>query len=64
MQPSNFNTMPNKASTPTTARQERVKALTQLLDFGFPVEYTLTEVATKFGDDDLTLADLIGTQAH
>ena len=56
--------MPNKASTPTTARQERVKALTQLLDFGFPVEYALTEVATKFGDDDLTLADLIGTQAH
>jgi len=36
----------------------------QSLDLGFPVEYTLTEVATKFGDDDLTLADLIGTQAH
>lgn len=56
--------MPNQASTPNKARQERVKALTQLLDFGFPVEYTLTEVANHFGDEELTLADLIGTQVH
>ena len=54
--------MLNKASTPNKARQERVKALTQLLDFGFPVEYTLTTLTNHFGDEELTLADLIGTK--
>ena len=58
--------MPNQASTPNKAHDKRVQALVNTLDLGISATSRVfaEEVSEQDIDDDMTLADLIGTQAH
>lgn len=57
--------MPNQASTPNKAHDKRVQALVNTLDLGISASSrTFSEICAQDELADLTLADLLDTQAH